>query len=262
MNGIEAVLLVLGFFSISVSFFVGKKETPEAEEDMEADGVSKDVWTEKEEELVRERIHSIMEEEKEDILAETTDILNRKSNEKIMEFDEFSNQLMAKINHNHDEVVFMYNTLTAKEEELKEAVAKLSVPAAAPKAEKPSLQEPPVQTPAQLKKTAPQRASQPQEAEPQPQPEPAQERTGKGPVTGLEQLAKKSSGRAKKAASDKIPVASGETETPSSVKHPENVNDQIVKMYKQGKSVVEISKELNVGQGEVKLTIALYGGKR
>ena len=41
-----------------------------------------------------------------------------------------------------------------------------------------------------------------------------------------------------------------------------NVNDQVLKLYKQGKSVVEISKELNVGQGEVKLTLALYGGNR
>jgi len=33
-------------------------------------------------------------------------------------------------------------------------------------------------------------------------------------------------------------------------------------MYKEGKSILEISKELNIGQGEVKLVIALYGGKR
>ncbi len=42
----------------------------------------------------------------------------------------------------------------------------------------------------------------------------------------------------------------------------DNKNNQILKLHKQGKSVVEISKELNVGQGEVKLTLALYGGKR
>ena len=37
-----------------------------------------------------------------------------------MEFDEFSAQLMEKINHNHEEVVFMYNMLNEKEKEIKE----------------------------------------------------------------------------------------------------------------------------------------------
>ena len=41
-----------------------------------------------------------------------------------------------------------------------------------------------------------------------------------------------------------------------------NVNLKIQKMYKEGKSVLDISKELNIGQGEVKLVIALYGGRK
>ena len=38
----------------------------------------------------------------------------------------------------------------------------------------------------------------------------------------------------------------------------EAVEDRIRTLYKQGKSVVDISKELNIGQGEVKLMIAMY----
>ena len=38
----------------------------------------------------------------------------------------------------------------------------------------------------------------------------------------------------------------------------EDVEDRIRRLYKQGKSVVDISKELNIGQGEVKLMIAMY----
>ena len=38
----------------------------------------------------------------------------------------------------------------------------------------------------------------------------------------------------------------------------EAVEDRIRMLYKQGKSVVEISKELNIGQGEVKLMIAMF----
>ncbi|MBO6108494.1 MAG: hypothetical protein J6P16_03710 [Eubacterium sp.] len=38
----------------------------------------------------------------------------------------------------------------------------------------------------------------------------------------------------------------------------ETVEDKVRILYKQGKSVVDISKELNIGQGEVKLMIAMY----
>ena len=42
----------------------------------------------------------------------------------------------------------------------------------------------------------------------------------------------------------------------------EAVEDQIRALHKQGKSVVEISKQLNIGQGEVKLTIAMINRRR
>ena len=42
----------------------------------------------------------------------------------------------------------------------------------------------------------------------------------------------------------------------------EAVEDQIRTLHKQGKSVVEISKQLNIGQGEVKLTIAMFNRRR
>ena len=40
-----------------------------------------------------------------------------------------------------------------------------------------------------------------------------------------------------------------------------NVNEKIKELHKQGKSVLEISKQLNIGQGEVKLcSCTLWGG--
>ena len=40
-----------------------------------------------------------------------------------------------------------------------------------------------------------------------------------------------------------------------------DLNAQMLALYKQGKSILEISKMLHVGQGEVKLIVSLYGGK-
>lgn len=229
MSAAEIILLILGFMSICISFFVGKKEKdPELLETAEYQ--SRDIWTEKEEAMVREQIESILSEEKENVIAETTGQLNRKSNEKIMEFDEFSAQLMEKINHNHEEVVFMYNMLNEKEKEIKEIAAKKgpeekpSGIAAVEQANKRTPREadkkPAKPATVKTEKTKSASSTQPQPVKPKPEPE----KTGK--------------------------LEDG------------SVNKKIIQMYKQGKSVLDISKELDIGQGEVKLMISLYGGNK
>ena len=39
-----------------------------------------------------------------------------------------------------------------------------------------------------------------------------------------------------------------------------NHNEKILALYSQGKSYVEIAKELGLGQGEVRLVVGLYKG--
>lgn len=291
MNIAEILLLILGFMSVSISFFMGNREKSKVPEGAEEDTFSRDIWTEKEEELVRDQVTRILKEERENVVVETTNLLNRRSNEKIMEFDEFSSQLMAKINHNHDEVVFMYNMLTEKEKEWKEAAAvSKPQPKAKPQSDAPVRQAVDVQV---LEETAPSPMPSPSVTPlPEVKPIKRQKVVGENAVpaskstakqaTGLEQLTK----RAKEAANDvprkprREPDKTAIVEQPSGAvpeqaaaqmeRMPEttensstdNVNNKIVKMYRQGKSIVEISKLLNVGQGEVKLTIALYGGNR
>lgn len=226
MSAAEIILLILGFMSICISFFVGKKEKdPELSETAEYQ--SRDIWTEKEEAMVREQIESILSEERENVIAETTDQLNRKSNEKIMEFDEFSAQLMEKINHNHEEVVFMYNMLNEKEKEIKEAAAKKG------QAEKLSG----IAAVEQVNKQAPREAD-------------------KKPAKPAAVKAEKP-----KPASAKPQAVKPETEKNGKLED-DSVNKKIIQMYKQGKSVLDISKELDIGQGEVKLMISLYGGNK
>ena len=44
--------------------------------------------------------------------------------------------------------------------------------------------------------------------------------------------------------------------------NPNNHNAEIIKLYKEGNSVFDISKLLSIGQGEVKLVIDLYKASR
>ena len=51
--------------------------------------------------------------------------LNTLSNKKIMEFEEYANQLFEKIYINHKEVMFLYDMLNSKEDSVKETIAQL-----------------------------------------------------------------------------------------------------------------------------------------
>ena len=64
---------------------------------------------------------------------------------------------------------------------------------------------------------------------------------------------------------DEIPPATSDdqqTEGQVTEEQPEqtNHNEKILALYSQGKSYVEIAKELGLGQGEVRLVVGLYKG--
>lgn len=283
MNAAEILLIILGFLSISISFFLGSKEETDEAPETSPEGRTKAIWTEKEEQLVKERICLILNEEKDNTLAVTTDLLNRKSNEKIIEFDEFAKPLMEKIRHNHEEVVFMYNMLTEKEKEWKEAAKRPAAPVAAqPEVSQvqpvvsqaqPVSQVQPVVSQAQpvsqvqpvVNQAQPVRQIQPEE-----QQIPERQQVQEEPLPELEPEPQKEKGLEKMVQEEiqemeemSVGVTDDkDSKTQDAAKKIDDLNKQIVSLHKQGKSVLEISKELNVGQGEVKLTIALYGGNK
>ena len=57
----------------------------------------------------------------------------------------------------------------------------------------------------------------------------------------------------KDAVAEKLPSSNVMVET-------SETNQRIRELYQSGKSILDISKELDMGQGEVKLIIDLYGG--
>lgn len=218
MSAAEIILLILGFVSVCLSFVMGNKEK-EAPDQGREDYQSKDIWTEKEEKIVRRQMEAILGEEKDNVITETTEYLNRKSNEKIMEFDEFTSQILEKINHNHEEVVFMYNMLTEKENEIKDLMAK---PTSAARSKNQS------------------------------------NKSYSSSNNRKQKVNKKTQQQEQKEASKQLPAEEKSVESQTGSDN----SVQIVRMYKQGKSVLDISKELNIGQGEVKLMISLYGGDK
>lgn len=226
MTAIEIILIIIGFICLCASCFVAKKNSGFAEGEKE--NLSSELWTEKEEEKIKERVGEILSERQDELVDTTEERMNRLCNDKIMAVDEFSQQILEKIDANHQEVVFMYNMLSEKEKELKEFMSK------------PVKKESMAET---------RMASEPA----------VSNRMDLNPVTASQTAISRLTANAQEAEKKKtVKREASKPEMPTAGQ--DDVNEKIKKLHKQGKSVLEISKQLNIGQGEVKLVLALYGG--
>ncbi|HHX12254.1 MAG TPA: hypothetical protein GX731_05490, partial [Clostridiales bacterium] len=141
---------------------------------------------------------------REDTINLTEDDLSKLSNEKIIAVSEFSDQILEKINRNHEEVVFLYKMLNDKEKELKETVKEASI------------------------------------------------------VQRFSEEHKDDTVETKIIEKDNTHPSFTSKEYDMSDQETVNNNDEILALYSQGKSIIEISRLLDLGQGEVKLVIDLY----
>ena len=109
MSPVELIFVLLGVGILIASCFVGGKEKKSdatlllPEEVLE--GYKQEINT------YAERI---MEEKSEEVVIRTDDYLSKISNEKIMSVNDFSTQILEKIDTNHKEVVFLYDMLNKK----------------------------------------------------------------------------------------------------------------------------------------------------
>ncbi len=165
-------------------------------------------------EEIKNKVEAIISDVSELTISQTEEKLSQISNEKIIAVNDFSNQVIEKINQNHEEVVFLYNMLNEKETEFKETVKNID------KAKR-NLAE-----------------------------------TNKS-----EAEADKSKNNSKtsnrKAVNEEKENLNVNTDSESL----NNNNQKILEMYSQGFSVIDISRTLELGQGEVKLVIDLYKDK-
>ena len=226
------VLIAVGLLIVAISFFVSEKVDKRLGATEASKPQAKDIWTEKDEKNVSERIEAILAEKSEEAVVRADDQLSQISNEKIMAVSEFSDQLLEKMEQNHSEVIFLYNMLGEKEEEIKKLVNKpvpaVEVPVAPSEALKPELSE---ETEASTLKEA---------------------------ISGLEAASMAASAKKAPAAKKKKPATASRGIGRSVETTEESQNERILKLYEKGKSVLEISRELGLGQGEVKLVIDLF----
>ncbi len=260
MTGLEITLFILGTAFIIISFFiVGNNESSAKNSAMSA--LEADSF-----EQLRSDVMTKTVKEADIILHEAEDKLETLSNDKIIAVGEYSDQMLEKISANHKEVVFLYQMLNEKEEELKATALKMEnirvdcekLLKEAKKAEQYEQAEQPERSEQKtVEAVVPRRLDEARQAAENS----TSARASSGTSKNVTPAAKGSAAAAKKTANASKTGTVKRKQPPVSEPIDSGVlnrNDEIIALHKSGKSVMEISKLLGMGQGEVKLIISLY----
>ena len=229
----------------------------------------------------------------EDKMTSSTDYMSELTNNKMFAINEMCGQLIEKIEQNHKEVIFLYDMLNEKSDNLKDFSAKVEGLRKELENEEKRIKalghdlddkivkvkevrqtlitRPVADVPS---KTVPKKnttkeetvKTQAQEVEIQTEDIPTQaEALVK--LQKTQELVAKPEPVVKEAKPEKEPAKITETASVVSDRSEEEIkemselstNDRILLMKEEGKSVIEISKALGMGQGEVQLILGLYG---
>ena len=244
MEPITIVLVVVGVALLIGSCFFTKEEKVEPEYDELIKRLAKRELTEEETERLRQAVDRIVSEKTEEVILKTDDYLSQVANEKIMSVDEFSKQILERLDKNNSDVMFLYNMVTETKEELKTEIANAKkTKEALERAVEKSTEEgntPVIQT----KKKEP--AAGKQTILPKAEP--------------VKKLVVKKEPKEPKSSDDIAALlAATVTMEPETSADGDMPKEKILELYKNGKSIREISRELGMGQGEVKLVVDLYG---
>ncbi len=244
MSITEIILLISGAVVFVLSFLLPSKKGETSQETKALAREEIQAMVSKEIENVKGHVDDVVEEAVGNAMEKTERSLERLSNEKIMAVNEYSDTVLGEIHRNHEEVVFLYDMLNDKHANLKNIVTEVN---RAVKEVEASTKE------AEAVVSTFQRLT----------PEPAVFSDGAAPGGDVtenvsdpdreikELLYVSETENKQKGGADVNSLSQDEEEC-------RNSNEEILKMHRQGKSKVEIAKELGLGVGEVKLVIDLY----
>lgn len=226
----NVILILLGLIIIGMSYFISEKLTSKDNKEQQSVQANIDVeqfWSVSKDEIEK-KIENLLKNRDEEIIANTDEELSKISNEKIIAVNEYSNQVLEKIDQNHKEVVFLYNMLNDKEAELKEYISEFNV------------------TKAKLINIIDDLKHQYDIMEKR-----IKDNQNVSSNNNVSKTIKTLTDKSKKDISNN--VYDTNDEKTSNI----DKNKMVIKLYKEGHSVVEISKILNMGQGEVNFIINL-----
>ena len=121
MAAVEIILLVCGIICIVVSFIFDFGEKAK-----EGEAITTEL-TEEQKEKIKEQITQLIDEELANLNEKTEASLDKISNTKILELNDYAENILGQINRNHNETVFLYDMLNEKAKEVKNTVRDVNV---------------------------------------------------------------------------------------------------------------------------------------
>lgn len=125
MSVLEIVLLIMGIVIFIGSFLIPEGKTRSGKEEAAIDEKKIHDLVEKEVEEAQGKITDIVDETITYAMEKTERSMDRLTNEKMMAVNEYSDTVLSEINKNHQEVVFLYDMLNDKHENLKNTVTEV-----------------------------------------------------------------------------------------------------------------------------------------
>ena len=277
MTGLEIALLTIGLIVIVASFVFSSKSDGDT-----IHNVKDATFTDKQKEDIKKQIMDILDEQIENVKEQTEISLDKLSNQKMLEMNEYSDTILQEINRNHNEVMFLYDMLNEKKKEINNTVRDMNV---TKKEIEKSKTVPKKQTVIDSIKDMSEDTGGFMASEELLREEQKDVDTRKKDILNqldavveavsddvsadleaVEKKPKKRTSTGRTAAKRMKETVKKETlrednRDPKAFETGNN-NEKILQLSKEGKSNVEIAKELGLGIGEVKLVIDLFkGGK-
>ncbi len=237
----EIILLIAGGIIFILSFLIpGKGEGTRLSD--EAVREQARILMEQELDAVRGQVDEVAEEAVSGAMEKTERTLERLSNEKIMAVNEYSDTVLAQIHKDHEEAMFLYDMLNNKQVSLKNMMAELNQTVKAAEEVIGNLQKWTAggEDEALEKTIADTLADVGREVL-------------EGQVTGITTETPFAEAPAREEAKEPL-----SREDAGGENYKENYNEEILALYRQGKSEVAIARELGLGVGVVQLVCNLY----
>ncbi|MCR4595411.1 MAG: hypothetical protein K5673_01375 [Lachnospiraceae bacterium] len=275
---LEIIIGALGIALLVAGYVIpARKQEDESIETFSRDQVHEMVNEEMD--AVKGRIDDIVDETVQYAIEKTERSMDRLSNEKMMAVSEYSDTVLDQINKSHEEVVFLYDMLNDKHENLKETVAEATRTATEVDEKVKAAEENLAPLVAKIENEAAAAETAVTEAEPEESQTRTRKRNKPVPVIRKEPAVIPPVIEEEEPEdmdpnddymedewedfddTDDEPEADG-PEISFSPRSPgsRNSNDRILELHKAGKSNMAIAKELGLGIGEVKLVIDLFKG--
>lgn len=295
MTALEIFLLFVGAACIVVSFVMPTRKERKQNTSIEPE------LSEFQLEAIRSKVEEAVEQEVENVVEKTEISLDKISNTKILEMQEYANTIFSEMNRNHNETMFLYDMLNDKSKDIKSIVRDINLlkqkdgtVAGAQQAELESLSNQELRDNELIEKLFLQAAKE--EENDAMEQELASQALKETAATTVKRTARKTTTRTSAAGTEKKKTTTARTSKKTEEAEPTegvaetkakktttrkttttkttssrsrtkktekpDLNTQILSMYSEGKSVLEIAKELNLGVGQTKLVIDLFEGQK